>query len=168
MFSLVQRFAAYLKSSSCKGAPPTEVSLLFAGLDNAGKSTCIASLVKGQCIFVMCLHVPRIPLTQTLARSPTLLIALTLLSEDWQLVAPSIGFSNSNVIRWGYAIHAIDVGGGVRIRDIWVNYYAEVSIRFIQTLPFPSPMLVCCIRSLLLILFILGGVDLGTWHRVRC
>eukprot|EP00795_Rhopilema_esculentum_P017358 gene17358-8946_t len=68
------------------------VTLIIIGLDDAGKTTMVASL-KG---------------------------------EPPDGITPTIGFANAEFTLSRCKVTVYDLGGGVRIRDVWKNYYAEV------------------------------------------
>uniref|UniRef100_A0A7P0TAS1 ADP ribosylation factor like GTPase 13B n=2 Tax=Homo sapiens TaxID=9606 RepID=A0A7P0TAS1_HUMAN len=40
-------------------------------------------------------------------------------------VAPTVGFSKINLRQGKFEVTIFDLGGGIRIRGIWKNYYAE-------------------------------------------
>lgn len=42
-------------------------------------------------------------------------------------LTPTIGFANSNLEIGNYEVTLYDLGGGPRVRNIWKNYYPEVS-----------------------------------------
>ena len=50
------------------------------------------------------------------------------ISDDLQNVHSTVGFSRAEMEVKGYKIIAYDLGGEDKIRDIWTNYYAEVSL----------------------------------------
>lgn len=41
-------------------------------------------------------------------------------------ITPTIGFANAEFTINRNRVTVYDLGGGVRIRDVWKNYYAEV------------------------------------------
>ena len=48
-------------------------------------------------------------------------------TEDISTVHSTVGFSRAEFEVNGYKLIAYDLGGNERIRDIWSNYYSEVS-----------------------------------------
>lgn len=50
-------------------------------------------------------------------------------------ITPTIGFANAEFTINKCKVTAYDLGGGVRIRDVWRKYYAEVSKEILR---FPS------------------------------
>ncbi len=46
--------------------------------------------------------------------------------ESIEDVAPTVGFSSVNFKMDHCDVTVFDLGGGKKIRDIWMNYYAEV------------------------------------------
>ncbi|XP_054163951.1 ADP-ribosylation factor-like protein 13B, partial [Oppia nitens] len=53
--------------------------------------------------------------------------ALHLIGDPLEDIIPTIGFSNLELRRYGkYRVVVYDLGGGVRIRGIWKNYFALV------------------------------------------
>lgn len=47
--------------------------------------------------------------------------------ESTEGATPSVGFSNTKLEFGNFRVNFFDVGGGIRFRSIWQNYYAEVS-----------------------------------------
>lgn len=48
-------------------------------------------------------------------------------SESTEHTTPTIGFSSSKLTIDEYQVNFYDLGGGVQLRNIWKNYYSEVS-----------------------------------------
>ena len=48
-------------------------------------------------------------------------------SDSTEDITPTLGFANGSARMSGCDVTLLDLGGNSRIRDIWDNYYAEVS-----------------------------------------
>eukprot|EP00794_Sanderia_malayensis_P000305 gene305-934_t len=75
-----------------KKEPTSSITLVIIGLDDAGKTTMVASLQ----------------------------------GEPPDGITPTIGFANAEFSMESFKVTIYDLGGGVRIRDVWRSYYAEV------------------------------------------
>ena len=56
------------------------------------------------------------------------LVVLSLFSDTTDGITPTVGFLTSSFTMNRFNVTIFDLGGGVRIRDIWKKYYAEVNI----------------------------------------
>ena len=50
------------------------------------------------------------------------------LLDSTEDITPTLGFANGSARMSGCDVTLLDLGGNSRIRDIWDNYYAEVSV----------------------------------------
>lgn len=90
-----------------------DVNLLLVGIDNAGKSTTVASIQKGE-------------LRQDLRHSHVSHVDFLFTVDATDSMTPTIGFASSSFRLHRCNVTLYDLGGGSRIRGIWKNYYAEV------------------------------------------
>lgn len=69
-------------------------------------------------------------------------------------ITPTIGFANAEFTMNRCKVTVYDLGGGVRIRDVWRKYYAEVALIF-----FTSQCFYLVILRIMPIIFVI-------WHSV--
>jgi len=89
MYSLMANCFEWIRK---RKEPNRAVTLVVIGLDDAGKTTMVASLQ----------------------------------GEPPDGITPTIGFANAEFTINRCKVTAYDLGGGVRIRDVWRKYYSEV------------------------------------------
>lgn len=89
MCGLMANCFAWIKR---RKGPARSITLVIIGLDDAGKTTMVASLQ----------------------------------GEPPEGITPTIGFANAELSISDFKVTVYDLGGGVRIRDVWRKYYSEV------------------------------------------
>ena len=113
MFGLMRNFHRW-----ASGRLRREITIIVIGLDNAGKSTLLATIAGGMCICrsrLVSLRVMQHPLSTRIK------------TDANAIIVPTIGQSRPITIKRDRStVKFFDMGGGRTFRDVWSQYYESV------------------------------------------